>query len=112
VKKTKLEELFFSQKPGRSLLQTMLADQLASVTEKQIDSIKPFKGLFEQLAKLAPSGKLPPPLLSGEEIMQILNIKPGPEIKSYQDKLREEQLNQRILTKAQAKDYLETSRQH
>lgn len=109
VKRTHLEDLFFTEKPGLELLQCMLADQLASVTEKHIQSTEAFEQLFAELQEMAPEGSLPAPLISGKELIDFLAIQPGPKVKTLLNQLREEQLQGKILTKDQAKAYLKTS---
>lgn len=47
------------------------------------------------------------PILSGTEIMEKFMIKPGPQIGELLEKLHEEQLEGRILSKEEAYDYLE-----
>ena len=84
----------------------MLADQLASLSAKKIDSAAPFKKLMKELQKLAPDGKLPPPLATGKEVLKWTRIKEGPQVKAIMLDLREEQLQKRIKTKAQAKAYI------
>jgi len=52
--------------------------------------------------------KEPKPLLTGEEIMKILNIKPGKKIGEIKDQLKEMQLSKELKSKRQAKKWLQT----
>lgn len=49
----------------------------------------------------------PQPLLTGEEVMEKLNLKPGPEVGEILDKLMEKQLGNEIETKEEAIKWLE-----
>lgn len=103
----KLEELFFSKTyPSKSLLPVMLADQLATIVSEGIDQTEPFIILYKALKKLAPKGTLPDPLLSGDDVIRLCDIKPGPEIKKKLNSVREKQLRGEIKTKKEAKQLL------
>ena len=104
---TELERLFFSKTyPSQNLLQLMLADLMGTDTNKEIDSIEPFKKLWARLTKMAPKGKLPHPLLRGSDVIELRGIKPGPKVKEYLEAIREEQLRKKITTKKQAIQFL------
>lgn len=106
---TKLEELFFSDRyPSQSLLHVMLADLLGSQTEESIDHLAPFTHLWGRLQEMAPNGTLPDPLLTGDDILKELKIKPGPEIKSLLTNVREAQLTKKIMTKKEALLFLKS----
>ena len=50
----------------------------------------------------------PARLLTGEEIMEILKIKPGPQIQKILDELHELQLEKKITTKKEAEEWLQS----
>jgi tRNA nucleotidyltransferase (CCA-adding enzyme) len=107
--KIELEQLFFSDKyPSESLLQVMLADLMGSKTGDKIRSTEPFEALWAQLKEMAPNGELPAPLLTGSDVIETLQTKPGPAIKGYLDQIREAQLNHEISTKEEALNLLKT----
>lgn len=113
VKLTLLERLFFSKKhPGQSLLHTMLADQLASVPPKPLPGPMPAEALINRLRTLAPSGTLPPPLLSGNDVLECTDIKPGPDIAVILEDVRERQLAGTLADKTSAQAYVKNTYGH
>lgn len=99
----KLEELFFSDRyPSQSLLHSMLADQLATIADKGIDRTGPFVLVYNKLKELAPGGKIPEQLITGDDVITSLKIKPGPKIKEILDGVREEQLKGHLTSKKEA----------
>lgn len=107
IKATTIEQAFFSpRRPGRSLLHCMLADQLASVRATPAAEPEPIETLLEQIRALAPDGTLPPPLISGHDVIEWLDIKEGPRVAELRDAVREEQLHGRLKSKADAKTFL------
>ena len=54
--------------------------------------------------------KVPKPLLSGNEIMELLKLKPGKKVGEIAEELREKQLGHELTTKKQATDWLKTNR--
>ncbi len=60
--------------------------------------------LYEETLKKIP--KDPAPLLTGNEIMEILNLKPGKKVGEITTELREKQLGHEINNKKQAKQWL------
>ncbi|HCW32823.1 MAG: polynucleotide adenylyltransferase/metal dependent phosphohydrolase [Candidatus Peregrinibacteria bacterium GW2011_GWE2_39_6] len=60
--------------------------------------------LYTETLKRIP--KIPKPLLSGHEIMDILELKPGEKIGKIAQQLREKQLTHELNTKKQAKKWL------
>ncbi len=107
---TTLEELFFSKRPGESLQHVILADLMASKADKGIKRVELFTRLKQRLNGLAPDGVLPDPFLSGDDVIELLHIKPGPKIKEILLDLRERQLKREIKTKQEAIDYLNASK--
>lgn len=109
IKATLIEQMFFSpRRPGRSLLHCMLADQLASVRADAVTEPEPIETLLAQIHQLAPDGTLPPPLISGHDVIEWLELKEGPKIAEILDAVREEQLQGKINTPDEAKQFLLT----
>ena len=107
IKATAIEQVFFSpRRPGRSLLHCMLADQLASVRATPAAEPEPIETLLEHIRALAPDGTLPPPLISGHDVIEWLDIKEGPRVAELRDAVREEQLHGRLKSKTDAKTFL------
>jgi hypothetical protein len=103
IKYTLLEKMFFSKKhPGQSLLHVMLADQLASVPPKPLPGPMPVEILLQRLQTLAATGILPPPLLSGNDVLECTDIKPGPDIAVILEDVRERQLAGELADRASA----------
>lgn len=70
-------------------------------------------GLYHQIMKLYEEYQKTPllpeafrPLLNGDDIMKLLKLKPGPRIQQLLDVLREEQMENKVKTKAQAKKFV------
>ncbi len=104
VPATTIESLFFSDRhEGQALLHCMWADQTASVAQKPSITTLPIHRLLEQIHRLAPSGILPAPLLSGDDVIEWLALQPGPKIAEILQSIREEQLQGRLQSKEQAK---------
>lgn len=104
---TELERLFFSPRhPGQALLHCMLADQMASVPDKPERQPTPIISLLAEIHRLAPTGTMPPPLISGDNVLEWLDIKPGKQVAEILNAVREEQLQQRIDTVSAAKTYI------
>jgi len=98
-----LEKFFFNPLyPGQTLLQLMWADMSASLRPNGRPDLTKFIALRRRLAKMSRVKKLPPPLLTGNEVMATLNLTPGPKVGLALAWLREEQLNGRLKTKAAA----------
>lgn len=101
---TKIESMFFSDRhEGQALLQCMWADQTASVAQTLSATELPIQRLLDEIHRLAPTGILPPPLLSGDDVIEWLALQPGPKIAEILQYTREEQLQGRLQSKEQAK---------
>lgn len=99
-----LEHLFFSKRrPSQSLLHTILADQLATITDKGIERIEPFKILMRRIKEISKQGELPPELIDGDDVLQWTKMKPGPGVKTLLAKVRDAQLLGKISSKEEAK---------
>lgn len=108
-----IEKYFFNAKnPGGDLLKLIYCDQMASLVngQPQLGSLPRLVRRIKQLLKnLRQKKSLPPPLLKGDEIMEILKIQPGPPVGEALEKLREAQLAGRIKNKKEAKKFLLSS---
>lgn len=101
-----LEDMFFSRRPGKNLLQVILADLMASVT-KERHPLEPFEKLIKEIRVLAPNGALPPPLISGSDVIEWCDVKPGPQIAKILRDTREQQLTGLLSDRANARAYIE-----
>lgn len=103
-----IEKYFFNSRyPGRHLLKLILADALATIPKDGKVNISRFKRLLIRIEEITDKkGKLPQQLLTGNEIMNILKIPPGPKIREIKDTLREMQLSGHIKTKMEAEEYI------
>jgi poly(A) polymerase len=102
------------QRPGRKLLQLIFCDGSATVPPSGTPQLVSYRRLRERIGAmeaLAESrSRIPPPLLSGEEVMAELGISPGPEVGKYLSLLREEQLSGRLADREAAKAFLRKQR--
>ena len=111
MKNSTIERYFFSaDRPGRALLQLIWADSSATIHEcgrADMTSFQQLKARIEQLAALtAERDRLPPPLIDGHRIMQLLSLPPGPRIGELITQVREAQLAGEITTPEQAEAWL------
>lgn len=115
LKASTIEKLFFNvQVPGGKLLKVILADVLASLPK----NLRPKTGNLEKMLKRIKEMKnldrkrktLPPPLISGHDLIREFKLKSGPLIGELLTIIRERQLTKKIKTKAEAlklvNDYL------
>ncbi len=98
------------QRPGEKLLQLIFCDGMATLPPSgapQLLYYRSLKGRIDRiLALTAERSKIPAPILSGREVMEILNVLPGPAVGKYLALLREEQLSGRLSTREAAIDFL------
>lgn len=112
MKNTTIEKYFFSKnKPGKELLEVLYIDAMATVPEDSKPDLSALKVLEKRISEIeklreASKAKRIPALLSGDEIMKMLQIKPSKMVGEILDDLREEQLKQTIKTRKEAKIYL------
>lgn len=98
------------QRPGRKLLQLIFCDGSATVPPSGAPPLVGYRrlrariGAMEALA--ASRSRIPPPLLSGEEVMEVLGISSGPEVGRALSLLREEQLSGRLADREAARTFL------
>lgn len=88
--------------------------ELLAVFEADIAGTNPARyGLYTKLRELHATTlekmpKVPKPLLSGHEIMELFGIGPGPRVGEIAEALREKQLGHEINTKKQAMEWVKT----
>ena len=81
-------------------------DVSKEMVEKNIEGLKKLlNGYLEQMNEIAPL----PKLLDGKEIMEILNIKQGPELGKIIEKLKEAQLSSEVNTKEDAVNFVKNA---
>jgi len=110
-----IERIFLNpQHPGQKLLQLIYCDGKATVPKDPQNHLSHYalmKARIEKIKALATErDKIPPPLLSGRELMALLKIPSGPEVGSYLTLIREEQLSGRVSTREEAIALIKKSR--
>ncbi|MFH0814729.1 MAG: HD domain-containing protein, partial [Candidatus Falkowbacteria bacterium] len=109
MKSTTIEKYYMS-KHGADLLTLLWLDALCSVREDGQETHQNYRDLKARVQEIKshiptkPRGNTD--ILSGDEIMKALNIKPSKRIGEIKEQLRELQLNGKITTEEQAKEYL------
>lgn len=114
VRKTTLERYFLADREaGRQLLQLAGADALASHcgdSGPDLSNIRELQAAVAEMERQAGEGEsVPPRLLGGEEIMAITDLQAGPEVGRLLDELREEQLQGRVTTVEEAREFIRRS---
>lgn len=107
----KVEECFLAPDRGEKLLQLILADRLASLSETGHSSMGNFyevRALIDEIKKAGyeKDQQRPKYLLNGHEVMVTLGLKPGPRIGQILSRLRAAQLKKQVRTKQQAIAFL------
>lgn len=91
---------------GKKLLMLNYCDALATIPASSKPNLKNLNGILERINQIRDKTKaeisLPKIFLNGNEIMEILNIKPGPLVGKLIELLREEQLSGRIKSREEA----------
>lgn len=111
MKKTTFEKYFFSERlPSQKLLALSLADELSTIHENGLADASNYYHIKEKMQKMAiqalGGSKPPRPIISGTDVMKILNMPSGPKIGEILELLREEQLSGKIKTRKQALEFL------
>lgn len=93
------------------LLELARADRLSArgpaVSDEMIEvNLSNLEKLKEKYFEISPKLKEMPKLVDGNEIMQILNLKPSPKLKEIIDEIKELQLEGKINTKEDAINFL------
>jgi putative nucleotidyltransferase with HDIG domain len=99
-------------RPGDQLRKLIFVDGLASVPangEGQLEGFYALKRRLAEIERLSLSkDAVPKPLLSGDDVMALLGLSPGPEIGRLLSLLREEQLAGRIRHRKEAEDFIKS----
>ncbi len=108
-----VEKYFFKDPAmGDNLCKLIFADGSASIMPNGTKGLEGYYRMKERIQALealhASKQGLPNPLLSGEEIMEVLGIPAGPQIGKALEALREAQLEGNVKTKNEAKIWLLT----
>ncbi len=109
MKLTTIERYFLTHPLGKKLQQLILADSLATIPKSGRPYLTHLRTLWRTLDQIRVLGNRvapPPSLLSGNEIMTILNIPSGPNVGLLLRRLREQQLLRVVKTKMQAKAFI------
>jgi len=111
MRETTLEKYFFNPKySGDDLLALSFADARATFPggkNPDLKNLNRFMKKIGEMKKMAAGKKiLPSPILDGNEIMKILDLKPGPRVGEIISLLREEQLTGRVKDKKQAEEFI------
>lgn len=108
-----LEKCFFADPMrGGELLAVMWADIAASVPPSGRPNFTRYRALLRRLREVKrvlgtrAGEQIPPPLLDGREIMEMLGLSPGPLVGKVKAALRDLQLEGRLHNPEQARDYL------
>ncbi|KKT48500.1 MAG: Poly A polymerase, partial [Parcubacteria group bacterium GW2011_GWF2_44_17] len=107
LRNTTIERYFLSDRyPSEHLMTMIECDSRASVPlSPDRDNLHGLSIIKKRIAEI--KKKPPKALLNGEEIMTILNIKPGVEVGKVIARLREAQLSGRVNTKLEARKFLQ-----
>lgn len=89
----------------KDMLLVMYADAMGTTPH----DLSLYEEILQQYKEsLAAMPKEPPKLLSGDDIMKILNLPPGPELGKIIAQLRHQQLDEKITTKEEAIQWLQS----
>ncbi|NMB48075.1 CCA tRNA nucleotidyltransferase [Candidatus Kuenenbacteria bacterium] len=106
MKNPTLEKYFFGERySGEDLLKLGFIDGSGSIPQNKKDYLSSFNLMvkrIEELKKLGKGRRLPKPLLDGNEVMEVLKIKPGKKVGRILEELREKQLAGKIKSKKEA----------
>lgn len=114
MKASTIEKYFFNPlRPGLDLLKLSFLDISATVPPSGQPNFSDFYKMLARIDSLRAKKyqqkkeqRLPAPLINGHELIQELNLSPGPQIGKLLKLVREEQLNGRIKNKKDAFDFL------
>lgn len=104
---TTVEKHFFRDaKAADLLMKLMYADGASTISEKGRPLLGAYRAIKKRIADVAGvragKGRLPPPLLRGDEVMRVLHLAAGPKVGQVLGALREAQLSGAVRTAAQA----------
>jgi len=117
MKATTIERYFLKPGfPGKTLLQLILADSLATIHEDGRPDLSSYYQVKERIIeiqnKAQRSQEVPAPFLNGEDVMRIYGIGPGPQVGEILSMLREEQLTGRVKSQQEAITFLNRSKEN
>lgn len=106
-----VEKYFFNQlRPGDELIRLIFCDAQATIPKNGKPEMKDFEAMMTRIAEVGKIARerdiLPPPILNGDEIMEALGLKPGPQIGKIIYALREEQLEGRVTDTKEALEFI------
>lgn len=106
-----IERYFFSsQNPGAQLRKVLFCDTAATINANGKPFWNSFRALEKRIAAIAKtrsaSGEMPKPLLTGDAIMKVFRLPPGPQIGELLAALRDAQLSGKVRTKTDAQAFL------
>ena len=112
MKATTIERYFLNPTvPGRSLLKLILVDSLATIHDSGHPDLTSYFQLKDRIHEIQNQSNLkrdiPPPLLRGEDVMNLFDIGPCPKVGEILGCLREEQLNGRVKDQKEALVFLQ-----
>jgi len=115
MKATTIERYFLKPGfPGKTLLQLILADSLATIHEDGFPNLTSYYQVKERITKIQKKAqqfrKVPAPFLNGEDVMRIYGVGPGPQVGEILSMLREEQLTGRVKSRKEAITFLNRSK--
>ncbi|NCP17203.1 CCA tRNA nucleotidyltransferase [Candidatus Kuenenbacteria bacterium] len=112
MKNSTVEKYFFGERyVGEDLLKLGFADMSASIRadtgEPDLENFDIMVARINELKQLGKDRKLPEPLLNGNEVMEILKMKPGAKVGEILGNLREKQLSAEVKNKYEAIRYIQ-----
>lgn len=104
MKNTTIERYFFSRHPGDTLLKLFWVDAAATIPEDGHNTHENFRAMQKRIAEIVPKNQdtLPPPLIDGHEVMEVLGITKGKKVGEALEHIRELQLEGKLKTKEEA----------
>ncbi len=111
MRESTIEKYFFNPDyPGEDLLKLAWVDISATVPAKGQPNFTSFNQMMNRIKKLKSLStgreELPPALLDGHDIMNLLGLKPGPKVGQIKEVLREKQLSGKIKTRDGAVEFV------
>lgn len=113
MRPTTIEKYFFNPaKASQTLLKLLLADGLATINQEGKPLINHYELIKERMAEIKKKTgshgfKLVKPLLSGDDIMKELKIKPGLKVGQILEQVRQKQLAGELKSKTAAIEFIQ-----
>jgi poly(A) polymerase len=109
-------EKYFLCPSGTKLMQLIFCDGSGTIPPEGVPQLQSYYRLKERLSAMRRMGRtrmeIPPPLLSGKEVMAALKIPPGPAVGAALLQIREEQLCGRLSNRDEAIAFLNAPARH